>query len=160
MLMPQKVPLLPPGGFLKFYWMSMNLTKEKVNFFRPLDRGGFAIKLDDDSGSVVGIFEGKISVDDILAFWDELMKSDFLPSEMKGVILDFSKAILDFKASLYTRIVDYFVEHISFVRRFKIGVVANSPHNIVVVMLIARENFMYELRPFTTFNASLVWVKS
>jgi hypothetical protein len=26
--------------------------------------------------------------------------------------------------------------------------------------LIARENFMYELRPFTTINASLVWVKS
>jgi hypothetical protein len=138
----------------------MNLLKEDASFFRSLDRGAFAIDLDNDSSAVVGTFEGKISVDDILYFWDELMKSDSLPPETKGVVLDFSKAILDFKASSYTRIVDYFIENISFVDRFNIGVVANNPHNIVVVMLIARENFMYELRPFTTKNASLIWVKS
>lgn len=112
-----------------------------------------------DSSALVGAFEGKISIDNILCFWEELMKCDSLPAEMKGVVLDFSKAILDFKASSYVRIVDFFIENISFVRKFKIGVVANNPHNIVVIMLIARENFMYELRPFTTINASLIWVK-
>lgn len=138
----------------------MNLLKEKSGFYRSLDRGRFAVDVNDYSSVMVGAFEGKISVDDILYFWDELMKSDSLPAEMKGVVLDFSNAVLGFKASSYTRIVDFFIENISFVGRFKIGVVANNPHNIVVVMLIARENFMYELRPFTTINASLIWVKS
>ena len=138
----------------------MNLLKEKPGLFRSLDRVGFAVDINEDSSAVVGAFEGKVSVDDILCFWDELIKSDSLPFGMKGIVLDFSDAVLDFKASSYKRIVDYFIENISFVGKFKIGVVANNPHNIVVVMLIARENFMYELRPFTTIKASLIWAKS
>jgi hypothetical protein len=138
----------------------MNLLKEKSSFVHPLERGKVFINFCHDSGAVVGAFEGEVSVDDILFFWEELMKNHSLSSEAKGVIMDFSNAKLDFKASAYTRIVDFFIENISFVGKFKIGVVANSPHNIVVLMLIARENYMYELRPFTTINASLVWIRN
>ncbi|WP_291857831.1 hypothetical protein [Marinilabilia sp.] len=137
----------------------MNLIKEQTGFSPVLNEKGFFIDYDWKANCVVGIFKGKVTVDDIIAFWDDLMKNDAVPSGTKGVVLDFSDARLAFKASAYMRIVDFFVENISFVGRYKIGVIANNPHNIVVLMLIARENFMYELRPFTTLGACLVWIK-
>jgi hypothetical protein len=137
----------------------MNLIKEQTGFSLMVKDKSFSIEYDWKANGLVGVFEGMVTVDDIISFWDDLMNYDSVPAETKGVVLDFSNARLDFKASAYLRIVDYFVENISFVGRFKIGVVANNPHNIVVLMLIARENFMYELRPFTTLNACLVWIK-
>jgi len=137
----------------------MSVLHDQVGFLPATKECLASVDFNWRSGAVVGTFKGKVTVVDILSFWDDLMRGGDLPAETKGVLLDFSNAKLSFKASAYLRIVDYFVENISFVRRFKIGVVANTPHNIVVLMLIARENYMYELRPFTTKRACLVWIK-
>ncbi|WP_010663943.1 hypothetical protein [Marinilabilia salmonicolor] len=136
----------------------MTLMQDQIEFLPSTKECLASVEFNWKSRAIVGVFQGEVTVDDVLSFWDALMKED-LPPETKGVLLDFSNAKLSFKASGYLRIVDYFVENISFVGRFKIGVVANTPHNIVVLMLIARENFMYELRPFTTRRACLVWIK-
>lgn len=136
----------------------MTLIQDQIEFLSSTSKCLASVDFNWKSNAIVGVFQGDVTVDDVLSFWDALMKEE-LPPETKGVLLDFSNAKLSFKASGYLRIVDYFVENISFVGRFKIGVVANTPHNIVVLMLIARENFMYELRPFTTRRACLVWIK-
>ncbi len=138
----------------------MELLKEKTSFFCSLRKGEYFIQYEEKSQAIVGVFEGDISVEDILSFWEELRNGYPIPQDIKGVAMDFTNARMDFDASEHEQIASYFLENISFVNRFRIGFVANNPHNIVIVMLVSRESYRYEVRPFTTLAASLIWIKN
>jgi hypothetical protein len=120
----------------------------------------FSFCYDDDSKALIKKCYGSITVRDVIDSWNEVICNFPLPEDIRGVILDYSNAHLNFDVVEHQMIVDFYIKNLNFFSKYRIGVVANNPHNIVIIMLIARADERYLLRPFTTIGAALVWVRN
>ena len=122
--------------------------------------GKVSLEYDSSKSVLLKTYFGNISFDDFVASWTEILSASDFSEKLAGVILDFSEAYFDFPANDNEKVVRFFIRNFRFFGKYKIGIVANNPHNIVVAMLIARAETSYCLRPFTTLNAALFWVQS
>ncbi len=117
----------------------------------------YSIHYDEKQKVVIEKYRDKVSLNDVISSWEKMIKSDSLPGEARGLVLDCGNAHLDFPASEHQKIVEYYRKNIEFFGKYKIGFVANTPHNIVIVMLVAQADSRYYLRPFTSLKAALEW---
>jgi hypothetical protein len=120
----------------------------------------FSFGYDDDSKALIKKCSENITVRDIIDSWDGMICNCSLPEDTRGLVLDYSNAHLNFEVAEHQKIVDFYIKNLNFFNKYRIGVVANNPHNIVIIMLIARADERYLLRPFTTLRAALVWVRN
>jgi len=112
-----------------------------------------------DSGVLIVKCLGDVSIKGLSFIWEEIAQEFPVSSRIKGVVFDLSSGNFAFPAPDHGRIVGFLKKHHDFFRHYRVGVVANSPHNIVVAMLVARADSNYCVRPFTTLKAALHWVK-
>lgn len=130
------------------------LCSEKIS----LVDANYSIHYDEKQKVVIEKYSDQISLEDVISSWEKMIQSsNSLPGETRGLIFDCGNAHLDFPASEHHRIVKFYRKNIGFFGKYKIGIVANTPHNIVIVMLVAQADNRYYLRPFTSLNAAMEW---
>jgi hypothetical protein len=118
-----------------------------------------SLKYNDESQVLVVKYRDGVSVNEFLSSLKGVIHESRELGEMNGVVLDFLEASFDFPAPKHQRIVEFLRLNLGFFENYRVGVVANNPHNIVVAMLIARADFRYCFRPFTTLNAAVIWAE-
>lgn len=118
-----------------------------------------SLRYDHESEVLIAEYRDGISINELLTSWKEIIPACQAFNGMSGMVLDFSDANFDFPAPHHEKIVDFIKLNLSFFEKCRVGIVANNPHNIVVAMLIARADYRYCFRPFTTLKAALLWVQ-
>ena len=106
---------------------------------------------------IIRRFSGRVSLDEMIGSLNNVIKNKVYSENAKGLLLDCSNGHLDFSASQYRQIVDFCARNIEILQKFKIGLVSNTPHNIVIAMLIEQADDRYIFRPFTSIEAAMVW---
>ncbi|MGQ1890950.1 hypothetical protein ACT29H_10940 [Thermophagus sp. OGC60D27] len=130
-----------------------------LNVLRVVDPLKCSVHYNKERRVVIGKYMGNISLDDMLYSMSELVWTESIPDNAEGLILDWQYAHLDFPANQYRSIVELWRKNLDFFKRFKIAAVANSPHNVAVIMLIAHADSRFCLQPFTSFGSALIWVR-
>lgn len=109
-------------------------------------------------GIIIRSFNGDVYLQDIIDSWDEVFTQFDDLSVYKGVITDFQKAKLHHEDQNMNILVDYLKGYIGRMNDLKIAVVMDSPHVTNTIMLGQKMKHMH-IRPFTTLNAAMDWVK-
>jgi hypothetical protein len=129
----------------------------RLNDFRVMASDRMRFHYNEKRRVMIRRFSGNVSLEEVVDSLNEVIRNGIFIEKVKGLLLDCSNAHLDFSATEYRQIVNYFVENIDFFKKFKLGFVANTPHNIVIAMLIEQADDRYIFRPFTSIEAAMVW---
>jgi len=107
---------------------------------------------------ILRYFKGDVYLQDIIDSWDDIFTRFEDLSVYKGVITNFLEAELHHEDHNMNILVDYLKGYIERMNDLKIAVVMNSPHVTNTIMLGQKMKHM-QIRPFTTMQAAMNWVK-
>jgi hypothetical protein len=118
----------------------------------------FNYSFDKSTGILYKYYYGSITIEDIHSSWDYAINKNLIPKETQGIILDYQKATFNIKANEYSRISDYYKEHLDVFRNQKIAVITQSQKDVVIPVLVETKDSGYSSRPFYTVEAAIKWV--
>lgn len=102
-------------------------------------------------------FFGYVGIDEIIASWDSLVKSDLLQATTKGVITDLTECSLKMAPSSINYLIEY-MERKVVLHGLKIAVISDSPENIVFPILGESLGVKIKIKPFSTSDAAVKWI--
>ncbi|MBZ0198964.1 MAG: hypothetical protein K8H86_03785 [Ignavibacteriaceae bacterium] len=118
----------------------------------------FKYFLDDSTGILYKHYYGPITIEDINSSWNYAIVNSLIPKNTKGFLLDYRKARLNIKLGDYTRIAEYYSQHLEIFRDKKIAILTQSIEDIAIPSLVETLDNQYFSRPFYTIEAALQWI--
>ncbi len=120
----------------------------------------FKYSFENSTGILYKDYFGLISLEEIYASWDYAIINKIIPNETVGFILDYRKATFDFEIKLYSKIADYYQNHVEIFQGRKIGIISENPRDVAVLMLFKSKDNGYTTKPFFSFEAAEEWILS
>ena len=120
----------------------------------------FEYRFDKSTRILYKTYHGSITLDDIFKSWDEVILKGLVPKETVGFILDYRGANFNIQIKEYTRIPDYYKQHLDIFGGLRIAIVTTSRKDIIIPTLVEFEDEGYYSRPFYTIDAAVNWVLS
>ena len=117
-------------------------------------------QFDDSTGIMYKYYFGTITLDDIFSSWDEAISKKIIPGNVKGFILDYTKANFNIEVSEVDKIPEYYKKHLEIFGNKKIAIITQTPEDIVFPILVEKKDSGYSSHPFYTHEAALEWVLS
>lgn len=125
---------------------------------RKKDKLKFKYEFDAEFEILFKNYHGNISIEDIIDSWDYALAYNIIPKNNKGFILDYRDASFSFDTSDYEKIPQYYRQHPDIFRNHKIAIVTENPKDIVIPILVRRQDDGYESKPFSTLGAAIEWI--
>lgn len=129
-----------------------------TNFNPLLVKEKFKYSFDNSTGILYKEYFGIISLKEIYSSWDYAINNNIIPAETIGFILEYQKATFDFEIKLYSKIADYYRDHIEIFQGRKIAIISENPKDVAVMMLIKTKDKEYTSKPFSTLKAAKEWI--
>lgn len=118
----------------------------------------FKIVYDEQLNILYKNYYGNITIDDIIATWDKIIKNNMIPKTTKGFILDYTNAKLDVPVKDYAKIPEYYKSNLSVFGGLKFAILTQTKEDVIVPSLVQLQDDGYSSRPFYTREAALAWV--
>jgi len=112
----------------------------------------------EDNTILVRRGQGKLEFSELYDFWVDLIENDRIDPKIKGIINDLQNAELVMNMADVKKLISLFEAHPDIFGGKKIAVVADSHKNIVFPMMGQKLTSKMQVRPFSTFSASLDWI--
>jgi hypothetical protein len=103
-------------------------------------------------------YSGIVTFNDFEISWLNVIQNNVCPTETKGFLLDYRKAILEDSLNEAHKIADFFLSHLNIFGNKKIAFIASTPEQIVLPMLLSEYDMNYQSRPFSTIEAAESWI--
>ncbi|MFB6319488.1 hypothetical protein ACE1EF_12935 [Saccharicrinis sp. FJH54] len=103
-------------------------------------------------------YAGSITLEDIFESWQNAFKKNLIPEDVKGFVLDYRLAHLDFQLNEYHQIPEFYKDNIDYFLGRKIAVITSNPRDLVFPTLIKTMDDGYESKPFSTEEAAILWI--
>jgi hypothetical protein len=113
-----------------------------------------------DEGILVKNYYGIITIKDIRDTWEDAISNRLIPEDVKGFVLDYSKASFGIRIEEYIEIPNFYKDHLEIFANTKIAIVTQNSEDIVIPILAAKEDFGYLSRPFSTIEAAIKWISN
>jgi len=120
----------------------------------------FKYEFQKDTGILFKFYYGNITMNDLISSWEYAIKNNLIPENKKGFLLDYRNATFNFSLTEYNKIPEFYKQHTSIFRDYKIAILTENPKDIVIPILVKEEDYGYQSRPFSTFNAAIEWLLS
>ncbi len=120
----------------------------------------FRFQFDNSLGILFKYYYGSISIKDIESSWTYAFENDILPRDIKGFILDYRNSNFNLKINEHTAISDFYKKHLDIFGNCKIAILTNDPMDIVIPILVSKEDEGYNSKSFSTLDAAIRWVLS
>jgi hypothetical protein len=120
----------------------------------------YGYTFDDESGILYKNYFGDITIEDIIASWEDAFEHHRIPKNTHRFILDYRQASIRIKSTKHTEISDFYKQHPEFFKNARIAVVTHDPKDTVVTILVHEKDDGYYSLPFSTVEAAREWVLS
>ena len=116
------------------------------------------IAIHEQNGVIIHQFSGEVQFDDILVSWKKLLSDYANLEDFKGIITNFLDAKLSNEDSNLNVLVEFLKGQLDKLKDLKIAIVMDTP--MITNTIIVGERVKYlQIKPFTTMNAALHWVR-
>ncbi|MGQ1947065.1 hypothetical protein ACT3CD_08215 [Geofilum sp. OHC36d9] len=120
----------------------------------------FKYEFDRSTGILYKYYYGLIGVEDIESSWEYAFENNLIPKEIKGFILDYRKSNFNIKIERHISIAGFYKKHLDVFGNKKIAIITQNPRDIVIPILVKKEDKGYHSRPFSTVESAIKWVLS
>ena len=103
-------------------------------------------------------YYGKVSIEDIVSSWRYAIENELIPDEVQGFILDYRQANLDIPVGEYSKIGEFYRDHLNIFGNQKIAIITLNPQDIVIPMLVRTLDNGYSSKPFSTVENAVKWM--
>lgn len=103
-------------------------------------------------------YTGLIKIEDIISSWNYAFEMNLLSRQVKGIILDYSRASFDLKIKMDTEIVIFYLENLNFFGGLRIAVVLSNPDEFIVPMLARHEEYGLDSALFICMDRAKNWI--
>lgn len=118
------------------------------------------ISYSDDRKILIRTFKGKISFDEVLASWQDLVDHNRINEEVLGILNDFIYAELMMNRDHLDRLMAFFMSRSEIFERIRLAVVMTLPENIVLPVLASQNYPQFKIEAFSTLEAAETWLRS
>ena len=118
----------------------------------------FIYKYDDSTRILYKYYYGPITIEDIYSSWDYAISNNLIPKGTRSFILDYTGASIDIKVKEYTKIAEYYRNHLEIFKDCKIAVITQIPKDVVIPTLVEAIDEGYHSKPFYMLEAAIDWV--
>lgn len=101
---------------------------------------------------------GEVTLRTITQSWDDLINKDMIPEDTIGFILDYRKAHFNIPLKELKGIGEYYRENIKTFKGKKVAIVTESANDIVVPVIVQKDDKEYSSAPFSTLKAAEAWI--
>ena len=120
----------------------------------------YNIAYSDDRKILIRTFKGKVSFDEVLASWQELIHHNRISEEVLGILNDFTYAELMMDRDNLEQLMAFFTSHSEIFERIRLAVVMMLPENIVLPVLASQRYPQFKIEAFSTLEAAESWLRS
>jgi len=118
----------------------------------------FKYSFDESTRILYNYYYGQITIDDIYSSWEYVISKHLIPEKTKGFIVDYRKATFNVKVREYSKISDYYKNHLDVFRNYKIAMITQNPKDIIVPLLVESKDEGYFTKTFFTEEAAVEWI--
>lgn len=118
----------------------------------------FKIEYDEQTGILYKYYFGPITIENIESSWLFAFENHLIPRKVKGFILDYRKGTFNIKTDEYIKISIFYKQHLDIFGNHKIAVITQKPGDVVIPILVEREDKGYSSKPFYTLEAAIEWI--
>jgi hypothetical protein len=118
----------------------------------------FKYEYDPSTRILFKFYYGIISINDIESSWIYAFENQIIPEDVAGFVLDYRNAAFEISRSEYMAIPEFYKKHLSVFGNKKIAIITENPRDIVIPLLVEREDEGYLSKPFSTRDAAIHWV--
>lgn len=101
---------------------------------------------------------GEVTLESITSSWNKLIEENRIPKETVGFILDYRKANFNMPLHKLKGISEYYRAHLDVFGGKRVAIVTESSKDIIVPVIVLKEDSGYESKPFSTIKAAQFWV--
>jgi hypothetical protein len=113
---------------------------------------------DEESGILYKYHFGNINFDDIRISWDEAIRNNMIPDNVRGFILDYRNATFDMLPNEHMKIVNYYQQNLNTFGGHRIAILTEDPKDLVISVLVELKDRGYASKPFSTEEAAKKWL--
>lgn len=118
----------------------------------------FRFEFDSSTGLFFKYYYGSTTIDDLIGSWDYAIENKLIPATVKGFILDYREANFSLSAADREEIPRYYKLRLNVFGSRKIAIITLNPKDIVVPILVRRQDSGYQSQPFSTIEAAIRWI--
>ncbi|MCB2220463.1 MAG: hypothetical protein KQI35_08720 [Bacteroidetes bacterium] len=118
----------------------------------------FKYEYDASTGILFKFYYGIITISDIETSWIYAFENHIIPDDVTGFVLDYRNATFEISRSEYIAIPEFYRKHLTVFGNKKIAIITENPRDIVIPLLVEREDEGYMSKPFSTREAAIHWV--
>ena len=118
----------------------------------------FTYTFDEKTGILFKNYFGIITIEDIRSSWIYAFENHIIPANIKGFILDYRKATFEMTLDENIEISKFYQQYIHVFRNFKIAILTQNHKDIVIPILVKRNDDGYQSEPFSTLDAAMKWI--
>ena len=101
---------------------------------------------------------GNVTLKKITDSWNELIEKEAIPNETVGFILDYRKAHFNIPLRELKGIGEYYRRNIKTFEGKKIAILTEKANDIVVPVIVQKDDDGYVSMPFSTLKAAEQWI--
>ncbi|PKP25054.1 MAG: hypothetical protein CVU06_04425 [Bacteroidetes bacterium HGW-Bacteroidetes-22] len=124
----------------------------------PINTAKFRFEFDSSTGILFKYYYGPITIDDLTGSWDYAIENKLIPATVKGFILDYREAYFRLSSTDREEIPRYYKRRLNVFGSRKIAILTLNPKDIVVPILVRRQDSGYHSQPFSTLEAAICWI--
>lgn len=102
---------------------------------------------------------GDVSMQDIKDSWQWAFENNIIPKGTTRFLLDYRDAIILDTVKSSNSIMEYYKENLKYFENTKIAIVSEEPKNVALSILISKNDYSYESRPFSSFENAIDWLR-
>ncbi|MFA9391052.1 MAG: hypothetical protein ACERKD_14680 [Prolixibacteraceae bacterium] len=113
----------------------------------------------DKQGRIISMhYSGVITIKDLKGSWLEVLDQEIIASNIRGFILDCRNTVMEIDVEQISLLSDFFKNNLASFKMKRFAYITRSPNQIILPLLLQEDNYFYESKPFSTFEAAIDWV--
>ncbi|MGZ2369660.1 hypothetical protein ACXR6G_07720 [Ancylomarina sp. YFZ004] len=102
-------------------------------------------------------FIKEISIDDVIASFEEIIDKDMLADNTCGIITDLRGVKLDISPKVFKKM-SAFMKRNPELYKYKLAAITDSPKQVVLATIVSKLSSKLKVKPFSTYEASVKWM--
>jgi len=102
-------------------------------------------------------FIKEVSIDDVIASFEEILNKKMLADNTCGIITDLRGVRLDVNPKVFRKISEYMKRNPE-LYKYKFAALTDSPTQVVLATIVSKVSSKLKVKPFSTYSASVKWM--